>query len=62
MRAIRQLAPAKHNQLDLGLGSQSRSTTWSVTGFVDQADDFILRDRVPRAAGDPAERQCDDLP
>lgn len=41
-----QLAPAKHNQLDLGLSSQSQGTTWSVTGFVDQADDFILRDRA----------------
>ena len=41
-----QLEPAKHNQLDLGLSSQSRTSTWSVTGFVDQADDFILRDRA----------------
>ena len=40
------LAPAKHNQLDLGLGSQGQSRTWSLTGFVDQADDFILRDRA----------------
>ena len=41
-----QLQPATHNQLDLGLSSQSRAATWSVTGFVDQADDFILRDRA----------------
>ncbi len=41
-----QLEPAKHNQLDLGLSSQSQVSTWSVTGFVDQADDFILRDRA----------------
>lgn len=40
------LVPAKHNQLDLGLSSQGQDSTWSVTGFVDQADDFILRDRA----------------
>lgn len=40
------LEPAKHNQLDLGLSSQSQASTWNVTGFVDQADDFILRDRA----------------
>lgn len=40
------LRPARHSQLDLGLSSQDQSSTWSVTGFVDQADDFILRDRA----------------
>jgi iron complex outermembrane receptor protein len=40
------LVPAKHNQVDLGLGSQGPLATWSVTGFVDQADEFILRDRA----------------
>ncbi len=41
-----QILPAKHHQLDLGLSSQSRTATWSVTGFLDQVDDFILRDRA----------------
>jgi len=41
-----QLAPAKHNQLDLGLFSPGESSTWSVTAFFDQVDDFILRDRA----------------
>jgi iron complex outermembrane receptor protein len=41
-----QLAPAKHHQMDLGIGSQSRLASWNVTGFVDQVDDFILRDRA----------------
>ena len=41
-----QLEPAKHKQLDLGFSSQIREATWSLTGFVDQADDFILRDRA----------------
>jgi iron complex outermembrane receptor protein len=45
------LETAKHNQLDLGLSSQNRSSTWSVTGFVDQVDDFILRDRAHAQEG-----------
>jgi iron complex outermembrane receptor protein len=40
------LAAAKNHQLDLGLSSPGQSSTWSVTGFVDQVDDFILRDRA----------------
>ena len=40
------LVPAKHHQMDLGLSSPSENSTWSVTGFVDQVDDFILRDRA----------------
>lgn len=41
-----QLDPAKHYQLDLGLASPGPSATWSVTGFIDDVDDFILRDRA----------------
>ena len=40
------LAAAKHHQLDLGFSSLRQNSTWSVTGFVDQVDDFILRDRA----------------
>jgi iron complex outermembrane receptor protein len=40
------LRPARHNQVDLGLASEGQEATWSVTGFVDQADDFIVRDRA----------------
>jgi len=41
-----QVVAAKHNQFDLGLSSQTEKGTWSLTGFVDAADDFILRDRA----------------
>jgi iron complex outermembrane receptor protein len=41
-----QLAAAEHHQLDFGLSSSARISTWSVAGFVDQANDFILRDRA----------------
>lgn len=41
-----QLALAKHNQLDIGVASRGERSTWSVTGFLDQVDDFILRDRA----------------
>ena len=40
------LATAKHHQMDLGFSSPGENSTWSVTGFVDQVDDFILRDRA----------------
>jgi iron complex outermembrane receptor protein len=40
------LAAAKHHQLDVGLSAPSENSTWSVTTFVDQVDDFILRDRA----------------
>lgn len=46
-----QLAPAKHHQLDVGLASQSEISTWNVTGFIDQVDDFILRDRAHGQVG-----------
>ena len=41
-----QLTTAKHHQLDLGLSSQEQTGTWIVNGFLDQANDFILRDRA----------------
>ncbi|MGB6001592.1 MAG: TonB-dependent copper receptor [Thermoanaerobaculia bacterium] len=41
-----QLDVAKHTQLDLGFSAPGTSSNWSVTGFVDQVDDFILRDRA----------------
>ena len=40
------LVPAQHHQLDLGLSSQGQGVNWGIVGFVDQADDFILRDRA----------------
>jgi iron complex outermembrane receptor protein len=40
------LETAKHHQFDLGLSSPGQNSTWSVTGFLDQVDDFILRDRA----------------
>jgi iron complex outermembrane receptor protein len=46
-----QLEPAKHHQLDVGFASPSQKSTWSVTGFVDEVDDFILRDRAHGQAG-----------
>jgi iron complex outermembrane receptor protein len=41
-----QLEPAKHHQLDLGLASRDESSSWSVTAFLDDVNDFILRDRA----------------
>jgi len=41
-----QLEPAKHRQLDLGLASRDENSSWSVTAFLDDVNDFILRDRA----------------
>lgn len=41
-----QLEVAKHHQLDVGFASPGVRSTWSVTGFIDEVDDFILRDRA----------------
>jgi len=46
-----QIAPAKNNQLDVGFSSPGQDSLWSVTGFVDQVDDFILRDRAHGQTG-----------
>jgi iron complex outermembrane receptor protein len=40
------LAPARHDQLDLGVGGSGGRGSWSASGFIDFADDFILRDRA----------------
>jgi iron complex outermembrane receptor protein len=40
------LQPSKHHQLDLGVAATGPRSYWALTGFVDQVDDFILRDRA----------------
>jgi iron complex outermembrane receptor protein len=40
------LQTAKHHQLDLGVAATRPRSYWALTGFVDQVDDFILRDRA----------------
>ena len=41
-----QLEVAKHHQLDVGFASPGQRFTWSVIGFIDEVEDFILRDRA----------------
>jgi iron complex outermembrane receptor protein len=40
------LEPSKHHQLDLGVAATGKRSYWALTGFTDQVEDFILRDRA----------------
>lgn len=40
------LAPARHHQLDLGVAGGGDRGSWNLSGFVDLADDHIIRDRA----------------
>lgn len=41
------LKPEQHNQIDIGIGQNSQTRSWSISTYYDHVNDYILRDINP---------------